>query len=321
MARLTIILPALGTATQLEETLVSVLQNRPDDSDLLVVHPGNYADPYDLAGEVNFLSLPSGTGLLAALDAAIEAADSDLLHILAPGTEVEEGWTDVALTHFHNGLVAAVAPTTTIRTANGSATYQGITSAWAGTSRLCAPEESATGPAWWSAFYRRQAVIDAGGFDAEIGVSHADLDLALTLRRLGYRTEAEPASRISLKAIPSIEPPTTWEAARAAERFHRRHGGEQGFWGTWCAYPLAIAGEMFGGISSGRGFLAIAGRIAGWMEGDLVAPYEAKVATLPKAIVPEFPRLRAVSAPAHVRESARGRRTYQAGTPGQRKAA
>src|SRR6185369_14934077 len=44
VARLTIILPALGSATQLEETLVSVLQNRPDDSDLLVVHPGTYDD-------------------------------------------------------------------------------------------------------------------------------------------------------------------------------------------------------------------------------------------------------------------------------------
>ena len=76
MARLTIILPALGSDTQLEETLVSVLQNRPDDSDVLVVHPGNYDDPYELAGEVNFLPMPAGSGLLACLNAAIQGADS-----------------------------------------------------------------------------------------------------------------------------------------------------------------------------------------------------------------------------------------------------
>lgn len=313
MARLTIILPALGTDSQLEETLVSVLQNRPDDCDLLVAHLGPYADPYDLAEEVNFLELPEKTGLLPALDAAIEAADSDYVHILAPGAEVEEGWTEAALTHFRNALVAAVAPATTIRGA--STTYQGITTGWAGSSQLCLPGNSASGPAWWSAFYRRQAVIDCGGFDAEIGPALADLDLALTLRRLGYRTESEPQSRITLNDLPAIDSPTAWEAARAAERFHRRHGAEQGWWGAWIGYPSAIAGEIFGGLTNGRAAMSIAGRISGYLEGDHAKNYDARLATMPKAIAPEFPRVLKYDA------SRGARRGQPTATAGQRKAA
>ena len=53
MPRLSIIIPALGNSARLESTLVSVLENRPLDCDIIVVHTGEYNDPYDLAGEIH----------------------------------------------------------------------------------------------------------------------------------------------------------------------------------------------------------------------------------------------------------------------------
>ena len=88
MARLTIIIPALGPTEPFEATLASVLANRPEDADVVVTHAGSYGDPYDLAGEVNFVELPPGSGLVECLNLALLACDSDFVHLLAPGVEV-----------------------------------------------------------------------------------------------------------------------------------------------------------------------------------------------------------------------------------------
>ncbi len=46
--RLSILIPALGIAEELERTLLSVLENRPEDAEVVVVDAFGYDDPYDL---------------------------------------------------------------------------------------------------------------------------------------------------------------------------------------------------------------------------------------------------------------------------------
>ena len=60
MTRLSIIIPVLGHSTRLDDTLVSVLENRPANCEIIVVHTEPYDDPYDLAGEVRFLEARAG---------------------------------------------------------------------------------------------------------------------------------------------------------------------------------------------------------------------------------------------------------------------
>ena len=55
MPRLSIVVFCFHDSQLLEETLVSVLQNRPDNSEVLVMHDGTYEDPYDLVDEVRFI--------------------------------------------------------------------------------------------------------------------------------------------------------------------------------------------------------------------------------------------------------------------------
>jgi hypothetical protein len=44
--RLSIIIPVLGSSTRLESTLVSVLENRPPDCEILVLLGAPYDDPF-----------------------------------------------------------------------------------------------------------------------------------------------------------------------------------------------------------------------------------------------------------------------------------
>ena len=88
MPRLAIVIPAVGTAESLEKTLLAVLENRPDDCEIIAVTNFDYADPYDLADEVGFVAVRAGADLIACAGAAIALARSAVVHVLAAGCEV-----------------------------------------------------------------------------------------------------------------------------------------------------------------------------------------------------------------------------------------
>ena len=67
MTRLSIIIPVLGNPTRLDDTLVSVLENRPANCEIIVVHTRPYDDPYELSGEVRFLKARRKAGLAECL--------------------------------------------------------------------------------------------------------------------------------------------------------------------------------------------------------------------------------------------------------------
>src|SRR5438034_11152759 len=84
--RLPIIIPCLGGAAELDGTLVSVLQNRPADCEVLVAHTEPYDDPYSLRSEVSFFHTPAAS-LVELLNAALEATTGEVIHIVGCGLE------------------------------------------------------------------------------------------------------------------------------------------------------------------------------------------------------------------------------------------
>lgn len=110
MPRLSILVPLSGPVSLFENTLASVLQNRPADCDVLVVHPESYDDPWEVIDEVQLLETPVGVPLLEMLDASLPYVRGEFLHILQPGLEVTEGWADRALEAFRADDVVAVSP-------------------------------------------------------------------------------------------------------------------------------------------------------------------------------------------------------------------
>ena len=84
-ARLSIVIPLCGTIDLLEGSLVGVLENRPDDCQVIVVLNDAYDDPYDLHDEVTFVEAPLGAGPVACLNLGIAAASAPIVHVLACG--------------------------------------------------------------------------------------------------------------------------------------------------------------------------------------------------------------------------------------------
>ena len=197
----------------IEAGLVSVLEHRPDDSEVIVVLNEEYRDPYDLKDEVRFVAASRGAGFAKSLDAGWRASHGSIIHVLGCGFEVTAGWADVAMRHFADPRVGAVAPL--LVEVKESSTHRAGHARASGRPRVCAggrrelalcgqdlrtaefDSQSLLGPMGLAAFYSR-AALDAleDPFTRAVGDQLLDIDLAWQLRRSGYAAVLEPASRI-----------------------------------------------------------------------------------------------------------------------------
>ncbi len=107
--RISIVVPHLGDVVAFEESLISVLENRPLGAEIWVAHNGTYQDPFDLGDEVRFVT--AGSNNLATLvAAAAEVATSRVVHVIGGGVRATHDWTRWAIECLQDESVAMVAP-------------------------------------------------------------------------------------------------------------------------------------------------------------------------------------------------------------------
>jgi hypothetical protein len=107
--RLSIVVPHQDDDALLERTLLSVLENRTRDQEVIVVHNGCYYDPYQLGSdEVIMLETPKKYSLSEQLNLAFSAACSRNIQVLFPGTTVSSQWADEALECLESNDLACV---------------------------------------------------------------------------------------------------------------------------------------------------------------------------------------------------------------------
>lgn len=272
MARLAIVIPYSGNVRQLEDTLVSVLENRPDNSQIVVVLSDVYDDPYDLKDEVSFVYAPIGTDRVRCMNVGIDAADAPVVHLLAPGVQVSPGWADAALDHFVDARVVAVAPLVLNRETPERVVAAGVEYRPGGAARAMHSGKSLAeidpeptpvlGPDPRAAFYRKSALNRVDGFAPELGQRLAGTDLALMLQHAGGRCVLEPKSRVHAAAVEEV-PAGAFCRALQAERLFWRWAPRTG----WSRALLAHGGELvvdFCGSVPGPGMVTgLAGRLAG----------------------------------------------------------
>jgi GT2 family glycosyltransferase len=273
--RLSIVIPWPVFNQSAEDTLVSVLQNRPANSEVIVVTAGKYDDPYNLDGEVRFVEEQVDAGVTRLVNRGFEAATADVVHVLMPGVQALDKWTDPVLDHFDNSQIAAVSPALLAAATDTRALSLGV-GYWAcGVRRVIGMGAKLAGrkvaqteilaPCFEAGFYRRVVISALGGFDERMSVHSADVELGLALRQLGYHSIAEPISalvrgKVELRA-------SSFQRARQAERLFRRYAAS----GAWIAVLhalLAIADSL---ISFPRPQLLTktCGRIAAWFEAGI----------------------------------------------------
>lgn len=236
MTRLSIIIPAVGRQQQLDDTLLSVLENRPAGCEVLVIHSPAYRDPYGLADEVRFVASPADGCLSGMLNDGVRAARAEVVHWMHPGVGASAGWTDGPLAQLANPRVGLLSPplldaAQPQRLVAAGARYQarGCRQLWgAGRDRSwlhTARWPARTGPTLLSGFAR----IDDPGrvwWNQRFG-GWADIDLALRVAAGGR--SSEPAQECWLQVhgeaawALSSEPAGMAERARQAEAFFWTH--------------------------------------------------------------------------------------------------
>jgi cellulose synthase/poly-beta-1,6-N-acetylglucosamine synthase-like glycosyltransferase len=269
--RLSIIVPFLSDNEDFEDTLVSVLQNRPDDCEVLVVHRGSYADPYELHDEVRFLEVDPRSELVAMLNCGWGAAGGEILHFLLPGVVVEPRWTQPVLDRFEDPRVAAVSPVMLQSEAPDRVVSAGLRLTHGGRrvsnglgkrvdrcKRVF--RRRIVGPGLTAAFYRRSAVSRLGGFDERCGEHWSDVDCGLSLQALGYRCVLEPESVVRGPLVPDVSS-LGYREGRRAERVFWRHVAARGWGSGLILHPLVVAGTVFGAWNQFAGYSQLVGRL------------------------------------------------------------
>lgn len=183
---------------RLEDTLLSVLECRPRDCEIIVAHDGSYADPYHLADEVLFVET-NASSLTTKLNEALFAACSPVVHLLGEGVKATEGWCEAAALRISRQESWAVAPL--VETVDGKASYAGLDERRLQARGLQAVKRntipvSCAGPLLAAGFYSRKLLLGLGGFIESVDSGVADVDMALNIHDLNLSCEVEPRSRV-----------------------------------------------------------------------------------------------------------------------------
>lgn len=198
MPRLSIII-AHQNDQQLETTLLSILENRPRDSEIIVAHDGSYADPYQLADEVLFVETNQRCSKVTKLNEALYATCAPVVHILAEGMQVSEGWCEGAVARIQREQIAAVSPL--VQALDGAkATYAGLDGRLLSKRSLQSVKSQVpthcAAPLLAAGFYSRRMLLALGGFLELVDGQVADVDLALSLESLELTCEVDAQSSV-----------------------------------------------------------------------------------------------------------------------------
>ncbi|MEM7477382.1 MAG: glycosyltransferase family A protein [Planctomycetota bacterium] len=206
MPSLSVIVPYRGNDSNIEKTLLSLLENRPHDAEILVVHDGSYRDPYDLGDEVLFVEAAAGASSVDLWNEGIMAACAPIVHTLVDGIAVLPGWTDLACELFAQDSIAASAVGLKYRS---SSTYGIATHALDTPARLrkrhvfsLSADAPVSAPQISCGFYRKSVLLDLEGFRGT-NMAEAELEMAYAFDTLGLECVVDDTTEVLVEAVPT----------------------------------------------------------------------------------------------------------------------
>ncbi|RMF41394.1 MAG: hypothetical protein D6753_09715 [Planctomycetota bacterium] len=183
--RVSIIIPYQRDDARLESTLLSVLENRPEDCEIIVAHDGSYGNPYNLEDELIFVDTDSPASDVDLINAGLYAACAPVIHTLWPGILVRADWLEEPLERLDRTDAAAVAipivgndgtalPGAQLSGARGALPWKRITQPQTG---------ALVGPTIACGVYRRRILLALDGFLAGSALA-ASLEAAWAIHEL-----------------------------------------------------------------------------------------------------------------------------------------
>ena len=283
---LSVVIPSHNRADLLRLCLQSVSRHAPAGTETLVVDDASPDGAVSTAAGtcpgVRVLRLERRRGFCAAANAGLRAATNPIAELLNDDTEVEAGWADAALRWFADPSVAAVAPLVLQRSVEGPPRvdsagdlyYLGGVAGKRGRGHSVGPDHLRPGPVFGasasSAFYRRNAVLAAGGFPEYFTAYFEDVDLSFRLHYAGWRVVYEPAARVWHRVSASYGPPDAGLLTQQARN------EERVFWRNTPARALPRALPLHLAVLAGKAWRR-------WREGRLLPFLRGKVGVLGEA--------------------------------------
>ncbi len=293
-----IVIPSHCRIDLLERCLASVRRHLPAGGEIIVVDDGSPGGIVSAAvarrwAGVRRVRLPRRGGFCRAANAGLQAARASVVELLNDDTVVAAGWAEAALRHFADPQVAAVAPLVLqgepsektggpaprIDSAGdeydpgGIARKRGHGQLW--DARLPAAWRQAgvvMAASGCAAFYRRERVLELGGFAETFGAYFEDVDLSLRLRAAGDQIIYEPAAVVwhQISASYGQQPRRRLLEMQSCneERLFLRHWRQFGGWPLWLRHAAVLAGKWLRRLSEGP---AVAvpwcfGRLRAWVQ-------------------------------------------------------
>jgi hypothetical protein len=194
-----LIVPFQRDAAALETTVVSILESRTKEEELIIVHDGDYDDPYQLAcDEAVVLETERGESLAEQLNLAVRAACSPAVQVLLPGTTIQAGWCDAAMELLADSDVHAVSMA--YFDTDARRTVFGIDQVHIPHRQVATYEDQVAGPLLAGTLIRRRSLLKLGGWCERIPESLIDLELTLLMRTLSLEFEVLESSNMQLSA-------------------------------------------------------------------------------------------------------------------------
>lgn len=194
--RLSLIVPFQRDESALETTLVSILESRSAADELIIVHAGNFDDPYELGrDEAVILETDHNTPIAEQLNLAARTACSPLLQVVLPGTTVEPGWADEPIDLLRNDSIHAVA--LACRDSESGQIEYGLDRSQMPHRRGAASPASVGGPSLDAMIVRRRSLLKLGGWSPAVSPGLMDLELSLLMQTLHLDFAVEQESRLS----------------------------------------------------------------------------------------------------------------------------
>jgi hypothetical protein len=259
---------------------------------VLVVHSQPYDDPYGLGDEVLFLRVTGKPSLVQLVNAGVEAARSEVVHVLGCRLIAPEGWADAALEHFEDD-VAAVAPLI-VSTADKQITAAGVKYGLSGARKVIGSglelnsrgvrKLQVTGPTLEAGFYRREVLLALGGWCEALG-DVADADLARSLAKLDLRTVIASDAIVQERShAPRLG---GFSHGRALERLFWRQsaGGNRTL--ALALHTLAVGIEFLARIPQGNAVTTLIGRLVGLLHTGKTEDYQQQLSQARLALAGE----------------------------------
>jgi hypothetical protein len=286
VAGLSIIIPVLNKLTRLEDTLVSVLENRPPHCEIVVVLNEPYADPYQLRDEVCFVDAPSRANLVKSINVGLSVCQSPIIHVLSCGMTVSPGWTDAVLPHFNDPKVAAVAPLVLQKENQGKIVSAGVSYQSGGAAKRMAYGKSKAeglvknghifGADILAAFYRRSAWDAVGGLNPTMGGHLSGIDLALALDFAGFQCKCESECKIYV-SLEDVVGGKRLAGGAAEERLFWTWAHKMGWYRAMAGHAVLIVKELMECMIRPSMLLRLGGRFWETVLSPLRSRYERKM--------------------------------------------